>query len=152
MSVYKELKSKLKGKIVFVGVGNTLRGDDGAGIVAVNMLKEKFRDKAAFFDCATSPENYLEKFRKFNCVVIFDAVEFGAKSGEIAVFDLNQLSGMSLSTHNLSLKLLSRYFEKDDIDIILIGVQPKNLNFGEELSEEVRLSLDEFVREFPSFN
>jgi len=35
------LKEKLKGKVVIVGIGNSLRGDDGAGPELIKSLKFK---------------------------------------------------------------------------------------------------------------
>lgn len=145
-------KSNLKGKIAFVGVGNVLKSDDGVGVVLVNMLRDKFKEPGVFLGCGTAPENYLEKLGNFDCVVIFDAIDLGMKSGEIAILKPEELSETDISTHNLSLKLLSRYLEEKGIHTIVVGIQPENLRFGEGLSEVVKLSLEKFVREFPSLN
>ena len=149
MTIYEKLKSELKGKVIFIGVVNVLKGDDGAGVVLVNMLKDKAKDPTVFLDCGTTPENYLEKLKGFDCLVIFDALDFGGRPGEIAVFQPQELSGASLSTHNLSLKLVSRYLEEDVARIVIVGVQPENLRFGQGLSKAVKLSLEKFVRESP---
>lgn len=149
MTIYEKLKSKLSGKVIFVGVGNVLKGDDGAGVALVNMLKDEAINPAIFLDCGMTPENYLEKLKGFDCVVIFDALDFGGRPGEIAVLEPKELSGASLSTHNLSLKLVSHYLEEDVTKIVIVGVQPESLRFGEGLSKAVRLSLEKFVREFP---
>ena len=152
MTIYEKLKSELKGRVIFVGVGNVLKGDDGAGVVLVNMLKKKFKDAGSFLDCGIAPENYLEKLRDFDCVVIFDALDFGGKTGEITILKPKELSEASVSTHNLSLKLFSRYLEEDGINVIIAGIQPANLRFAEGLSKVVSLSLKKFVHKFPPFN
>ena len=152
MTIYEKLKSELKGRVIFVGVGNVLKGDDGAGVVLVNMLKKKFKDAGSFLDCGIAPENYLEKLRGFDCVVIFDALDFGGKTGEITILKPKELSEASVSTHNLSLKLFSRYLEEDSINVIIAGIQPANLRFAEGLSKVVSLSLKKFVHKFPPFN
>ncbi len=152
MTIYEKLKSELKGRVIFVGVGNVLKGDDGAGVVLVNMLKRKFKDAGIFLDCGIAPENYLEKLRDFDCVVIFDALDFGGKTGEITMLEPKELSEASVSTHNLSLKLFSRYLEEDGINVIIAGIQPANLRFAEGLSKVVSRALKKFVHEFPPFN
>lgn len=147
MDTYKKLQDILKGKIIFIGVGNTLKGDDGAGVVLLNMLKDKADDPAIFLDCGTTPENYLERLKGFDCVVIFDALDFGGRPGEIGVFETKELSEASLSTHNLSLKLVSRYLEEDVSSIVIVGIRPENLRFGEGLSKVVSSGLERFARE-----
>lgn len=147
VSIYKELKSNLKGKVAFAGVGNILKGDDGAGVVLVNMLKDKIKNKIAFgfLDCGTTPENYLERLKDFDCVVIFDAVDFGKKSGEIAILRPAELSEAGISTHNLSLKLACRYLEESGIEVVIVGIQPESLCLNRALSKAVKSSLEEFT-------
>jgi hydrogenase 3 maturation protease len=53
------LKPYLKGKVVILGVGNTLRSDDGVG----SLLAKRIKEKVPFivWDTGVSPENYLGK-------------------------------------------------------------------------------------------
>ena len=41
LNTEKVLRTRLRGAVVIVGVGNTLRGDDGAGPLLVEMLRER---------------------------------------------------------------------------------------------------------------
>lgn len=76
------LKSHLKGKVLILGIGNTLRSDDGLGSILANRLKDKVPFKV--IDAGTTPENYLEKIvkEKPESMIIIDAVDFGGVPGE----------------------------------------------------------------------
>ncbi len=133
------LKSRLKGKVVILGIGNTLRSDDGAGSV----LARKIKRNPAFivFDAETSPENYLEKVisEKPDTILIIDGVDFGGKAGETRLLEARDIKTSNLfATHNASISLTINYLQSNlKADIIILIIQPKNINFGDKLSKEV---------------
>ncbi|MBM3255213.1 MAG: hydrogenase 3 maturation endopeptidase HyCI, partial [Candidatus Omnitrophica bacterium] len=67
------LKAHLSGKVIILGIGNTLRSDDGAGSILANRIKDKVHFQV--FDSGPTPENYLEKIIKENPdnILILDA-------------------------------------------------------------------------------
>lgn len=134
-----ELIARLKGKrFGVVGVGNVLRGDDGAGPEVIALLREKIA--LPIVDASEVPENYGGWVVKENLesVVFIDAVEFGGEPGEFRVIPLQKLMMSASSTHRLSLHYVIRYLEEEwGGDAILVGVQPKNLTLGDGLSQEV---------------
>lgn len=138
------LKSHLKGKVVILGIGNTLRSDDGAG----SLLAGRIKDKVAYvvFDAAASPENYLEKIikQKPDNIVIIDAVDFGGRPGEFRVLEGEEIKTVNLfSTHDASLSLAINYLQNNlHADIIILGIQPKAIAFGDTISPEVAGALD----------
>lgn len=145
------IKKPLKEKIVFLGAGNPLRGDDGVGCKFIRELKKRGmekRKKVYLFNGEQLPENYLEPIIKIqpSTVILVDAVDFGGSAGEIKIFkQANFQSGFS--THTLSLSLLLNYLkENSQAEIFLLGIQPKNTAWGEDLSKEVQASLKELVK------
>jgi len=61
MHLTDELSKYYTDKIVFVGLGNELREDDGAGLEFVERLKsEKEFNKSHFIIVGRNPENYLQ--------------------------------------------------------------------------------------------
>ena len=87
-----EQLEKLRGsKTVILGIGNTLKGDDGAGPLVCEGLSGKVC--AEVMDVGTVPENYIQpiiKKRPQNLVII-DAIDFGGLVGEIKVFKPEQI-------------------------------------------------------------
>lgn len=139
------LKSHLKGKVIVLGIGNTLRSDDGVGSILASRLKSKV--PFTVWDVGVSPENYLEKIvrEKPDSVVIIDAVDFGGTPGEFKALEAEEVKTANLfSTHNASISLLINYLQSQiKVDIIILIIQPKSLVFGETLSPEVAKTLAE---------
>lgn len=138
------LKAHLKGKVVILGIGNTLRSDDGLG----SILAERIKGKVPWivYDAGESPENYLGKIIKDNPdnIIIIDAVDFGGKPGEFRVLEASQIKTANLfSTHNASISLTINYLQSNlKADIIILIIQPKDINLGDNLSPEVHRALE----------
>jgi len=145
-----ELAARLAGKrFGVVGVGNILRGDDGAGPALIALLAER-RAGFPFVDASEVPENYggwVEK-QGLEAVVFVDAVAFEGAPGEWRIVAIDELMHSASSTHRLSLHFLIRYLkERWHGDALLIGVQPKSMKLGEGLSPEVEAAVAEIAGE-----
>jgi hydrogenase 3 maturation protease len=138
------LKEHLKGKVVILGIGNTMRSDDGIG----SLLTQQIKDKVPFvvIDAGFSPENYLGKIVKENPdnIIIIDAVDFGAKPAEFRILEAQDLKATNLfATHNASLSLTINYLQGIlKADIIILIIQPKSIAFGTNLSPEAADTLN----------
>ncbi|HID95269.1 MAG TPA: hydrogenase 3 maturation endopeptidase HyCI [Candidatus Latescibacteria bacterium] len=150
------LKARLRGKVVFVGVGNPSRGDDGFGPQLVKRLKRapgllSQLPPPSFFDVGRVPENYLEVIiaERPDTLVLIDTVEFGGPAGTLKVVTPDDIIEGGLSTHNISLKLIVEYLQsRTGADIFILGVQPRTLKVGSAISQPVREVLDEVVKMF----
>lgn len=138
------IQTRLKGKVVILGIGNTLRADDAAG----SLLARRLKDRLPFsvIDAGVSPENYLEKItqHKPDTLVIIDAVDFGGAPGEFKVLKADEIKTANLfTTHNASLALTINYLQNNlKVDIIILIIQPKSLKLSETLSPEVAEALN----------
>lgn len=141
-----QIQSILHGRILILGVGNRLRGDDAAGSVLIDKIKDCI--PVGCIDAGVAPENYLEKVikNKTETLLIVDAVNFGGREGEIRLFNDGQVSGDVLSTHALSLRLACDYLKaRIPIHIFLIGIQPGSLQLGREAGAVVSGAVDELA-------
>ncbi|MBD3277109.1 MAG: hydrogenase maturation protease, partial [Candidatus Aegiribacteria sp.] len=77
-----ELNDKLRGRVVFVGIGNLLKGDDALGPKLVEELASKGLKTV---DAGTTPENYIGKVASMepDTVVLIDAVHLDSKPGSV---------------------------------------------------------------------
>jgi hydrogenase 3 maturation protease len=145
------LHQKIMGKrLLIMGVGNRLRGDDAIGPLLMDRLQSNVI--ADLLDAGDVPENYLGVIESASpeIILVVDAVNFGAQPGEVALFSLDQLSNMTVSTHNASLHLLFKALQLDPPpDVLLLAIQPANLIFGEPLSSPVMETLDMLARILP---
>lgn len=78
-------------------------------------------------------------------LIIIDAVDFGGKPGEFRFLEAQDIKTVNLfATHNASISLTINYLQNNlKADIIILIIQPKNINFGDKLSREVADTLDE---------
>ena len=132
-----------KPSVVLWGIGNPLYGDDAAGTVFADMLKDKEPEWLKVFKCETVPENYIAPLRMLSpeILLIVDAADFGASPGDMKRMTINDFSNISFSTHGISLDLL---LEDITSRIIIIGIQPATRELAlEEISEPVRSALEE---------
>ena len=137
-----QLANVLRGRTCILGIGNRMRGDDGAG----SWVAEKVDpgELAEVFDGGVAPENYLEKIVRVKpgAVFLVDAVEFGGAPGDIRVFEPNHMAFSGLSSHALPLRMTAEYLAaRSSARIILIGIQPAALDAVERLSEPVARSV-----------
>ncbi|MBN1540654.1 hydrogenase maturation protease [candidate division KSB1 bacterium] len=146
--LYKQLSGCASERIVFVALGNDLRGDDGAAYRFVDKLKS--RSKFASIQvirAGTTPENHLHQICRDSpqAVVFIDAADFGQKPGTIEMLPDDRLK-TSASTHTYSLAMIAQYlqFECPAAAVYYLGIQPHSLACGTLISAEVNAGLDRF--------
>jgi len=142
-SLEETLKGRLKGRVTCVGVGNTWKGDDGAGPELTGRLQGRVR--AELIDSGEVPESYLGRIEESrpDTIVFLDVAEMGASPGEVAIIEGDQLREVSFSTHRLSLALLMKYLaDSTGADVFLLAIQPKSIGLGERMSREVEEAVE----------
>lgn len=132
------LTSVLKGKVVYLGIGNVLRGDDGIGPELVARLSEK---GVCTVDAGTVPENYIRPVARLDpdTVVIVDAVHLEREPGAVELLDRNQIMGSTgFTTHSLSpVMFMERLEEETGARVVMLAIQPGTIEFGAPLSPAV---------------
>ena len=138
-------------RIIVIGVGNLLQKDEGIGIHAVKSLQEmQLPDNVTIIDGGTSPD-ILACTRGGDKLIIVDAARAGGEPGTIYRFqpdDLIAESGAALSVHelgvpqNLRLMLLSG---NEPSEVVIIGIEPKEIEWGIELSTELETKIPEII-------
>ncbi len=137
------LNSILKGKVVYMGIGNILMGDDGIGPELIS----KFAEKGLYtVDAGTVPENYVSSVVKLapDTVVIVDAVHLDKEPGAVELLDRNDIkAGTGFTTHSLSpVLVMERLEEETGAPVFLLAIQPESIKLGEPLSSPVSDLLD----------
>jgi len=131
-------------KYILMGIGNTLRGDDGIGSIVAQSFKD--HDWLSI-DCGVIPENFtsIVKKNRPNLVVLIDAVEMGLKSGEFRIISPDRISTLHLTTHSMPLSFLISYLKEYTQELIFIGIQPKIVNYSNSVSTKVLKSSEEII-------
>jgi hydrogenase 3 maturation protease len=141
-------------RIAILGIGNTLRSDDAAGVWVARRLTESrlFPDPDSFLvlEAGHAPENCTAALRRFapDIVLLIDAADMDEVSGAIRWIDMDEIDGISATTHTLPLSMLAMYLSLElDCEVKLLGIQPESVEVGEQVCAEVLHSVNEIVDE-----
>jgi hydrogenase 3 maturation protease len=136
----------LRGKTVFIGVGNRLRCDDGVGPAIIEGLRRT--TDCTCIDAGELPENHVGPIvrERPDTVLIIDAVHLNDEPGAYEILREEGVAQSGFSTHTLSPHLfIRRLREMVNADIMLLGVQPLDVKFGEHLSQPVEAAVQKLV-------
>jgi len=137
-----------------MGIGNTLKSDDGVGHFIIKELNDINSNNLVLVDAATAPENFTGfiKSEKPSHIIIIDATLMDEKHGHIGIFNKEDFGNVNMSTHSMNLSVLIRYLEQNNLfKILFIGIQPESLDFSLELSDIVKKSSYELIDMLKSF-
>ena len=135
--------------VTVLGLGNILMGDEGAGVRALDALRERyeFPESVRFLDGGTLGLDlifYLEGTEK---LLVIDAVVSGAAPGTIKILDGPEIPSVlagKFSVHQIGLQDLFfalDIMEKRPSHSCLVGIEPKVIDLSLELSPEIEDAL-----------
>jgi len=138
-----ELEKWLKNcrKLVILGIGNPLRGDDALGLHILKGLESKVSPNVELIECETIPEDFTEEIERLrpSHVLFVDAAHFGAEPGTTKLVPPEKIAGIAVSTHAMPLYFLAEILQKSiSAKVALLGVQPKTVELSEGLSSELK--------------
>lgn len=141
--------------VVVIGVGNELRGDDGAGLEAVRRVRESELPASVTVHLHEGEAvGLLELWDGADAAVLVDTVRSGAPPGTIHRLDASQVPLPSpvrrSSSHTIGIAEaieLARALGTLPTGILLYGVEGRQFEAGTELSDEVAAALDPLVHE-----
>ena len=139
-------------KITILGIGNLLLKDEGIGIHLVQKLAGVVDDaNVKIVDAGTYPDFLSLVDDNLDKLVIVDAVKTGDKPGTIYRFssdDIDSDFALPVSAHDIgvvdSLRTMA-LFNKQPKSTVVIGIEPKTIDFGLDLSPEIEERLPEIV-------
>jgi hydrogenase 3 maturation protease len=136
--IAQRLQACLQGTAVLMGIGNRWRGDDAAGPEVIARLAG--RAGARCIEAGDAPERHLGEAVEGppDGILLVDAVDFGGRAGEVALFGLEDLPTRLGTTHDVPLSVLMGYLRAmTGADVLLLGIQPETTGFGAQVSAAV---------------
>jgi hydrogenase maturation protease len=132
-----------------VGIGNVLLRDEGIGCHVVGALEGIPLPDVQVIDGGTCPD-VLQLLEDVDKLVIVDAVRGGGMPGQIYRFhpeDVTLEQKPLLSLHDMSLidSLKLMQVRHNVGDAVIIGVEPKEINCGLELSPELQERIPQII-------
>lgn len=141
-----ELEKILSGKnkrILFVGIGNVLKSDDGVGVYISSRIANS--ERILSLSVEVSIENYIGKINslKPDTLVLVDCMDINSPPGTCRILNPDMIQDLTFNTHNISLKKLSDFFK---MPVFVLGIQPENIEFGENISYIVKKVADQIIK------
>ncbi|MDT8316644.1 MAG: HyaD/HybD family hydrogenase maturation endopeptidase [bacterium] len=132
-------------KTLIAGIGNILLGDEGVGVRVIEEMERRFTLPAglSLLDGGTAGYALIDYMKGFDRLILIDAVRGGKKPGTIYRLnadDIQQRKDLQLSGHQISLPdvlLLAGKLDKLP-EILLIGIEPRDMDYDLELSRDVK--------------
>jgi len=136
------------GKFV-LGIGNILLKDEGVGCHVVHALEGIPLPEVKIIDGGTCPD-VLQLLEDADKLVIVDAVKGGGTPGQIYRFHLEDITLEQkpfLSLHDMGLvdNLMLMQLWRNIGEAVIIGVEPREINWGLELSPELREKMPQII-------
>jgi hydrogenase maturation protease len=136
-------------QLVVIGLGNPLRGDDGVGPRLVEELTRRgLPEGVTALDGGTGGLALLHVLEGWQRAVIVDAADVGREPGQFVRFTPEQARLVQAADHvslhqaGLSETLsLANALGQTLPDLVIFGVQPAKIGWGEGLSQSVEAAL-----------
>jgi hydrogenase 3 maturation protease len=143
-----DLSGIARGRVVVLGVGNTLKGDDGAGPAVAEALRRRFPERA--FDVGQVPENFIGPIRRArpDTIILIDAADFGGTPGETRIASACEIQGLTLGTHALPLSVfMAAIADEIGAEVHLVAIQATTTALGGTMSAVVSAAVASLVQE-----
>lgn len=141
-------------KIAVVGLGNPLMGDESIGVHVVREL-ERFMgviENVDLFEAGISPMSMVHMIANRNKAILIDCARMGRNPGEICRFSPQEVISIkslpALSLHEgdfLNSLAISRKIGECPQDVVILGIEPYSITFGERISYALQERSSEYV-------
>ena len=145
-------------KILVLGLGNILLGDEGVGVrVAEQLLTHPLLDGIEVIDGGTAGYELINFFEGKEKVIIVDAVKTNDTPGSVYKLDLSLVQEeetVQLSLHQIGLKNVFKMASLMDLnpEVTLVGIVPKdyqdyNIGLSDEVEQAIPLAIETVLQE-----
>ncbi|MEW5759034.1 MAG: hydrogenase maturation protease [Candidatus Omnitrophota bacterium] len=145
-------------KFAVIGLGNTLRRDDGVGIIVLeSLLKHHKQSNLDYLNYGVTSFDLINRVGQYDLVFLLDGINAGLTAGSLKIFELKDIkynsNNTSASTHELDLTTLFELYKKFELStkIYVLGIQVSDISFEEGLSDKLKTQLEQNIKEINSF-
>lgn len=143
-------------KTLILGIGNALLRDEGAGVHAIRMLDGHVagRDDIELMDGGTLSFTLAGAIEDADQLIVIDAAQLNAEPGTMQVFEGDEMDAFvggnrKRSVHEVSLVdllMIARLADHLPLKRALIGIQPHDIDWGEQPSPPVAAAIPQACR------
>jgi len=139
-------------KVIILGVGNLILKDEGVGVHVVKEVENrKLPSGVEVIDGGTATTDLLSVIYESERIIVVDALRSGGEPGTIyrcLPEDLMDAEERPLSLHQVG--LLDVLFMARQLGghayVVIIGVEPKEISYGMELTPEVKAAVPKVIK------
>jgi hydrogenase maturation protease len=139
---------------IVLGLGNLLNKDEGLGVQAVKLLDAQLgpQDRVELLDGGVLGLSLLMLVEECSHLLILDAVDAGQPVGtviELARDEIPLYTGIKMSQHQITFQEvlgLAKMRGNLPENLHLVGIQPRDLSIGLDLSPEISQALPEVIQ------
>lgn len=139
-------------KVLILGVGNLILKDEGVGVhVVKKMENRKLPPGVEVIDGGTATMDLLSIIYESEQIIVIDALSSGGEPGTIyrcLPEDLIKADERPLSLHQVELLdvlLMARQLG-GHASVVIIGVEPKEISCGMELTSKVKAAVPKVIQ------
>ncbi len=133
-------------RVVVIGLGNPLMGDDGLGLAVLDELCSGYAlpDDVEIVDGGTWGMNLLPVIESAQELILIDAIDVGQAPGTMVRLERDHLPrclATKISPHQVDLRDVLGLAELRGTlpsNTVALGLQPESIEFGNSLSDTVR--------------
>jgi hydrogenase maturation protease len=140
-------------RVVILGVGNTIRADEGVGVRVVEALERDYvlPEGVVAIDGGTSSMEMLDDLSSLDFLLVIDAINDSKSPGtliRLAGDDVPVFFRRNLSPHGIGLSDVLAALEfmgAQPQETLILGVQPLSMNLGTELTPSIAACVPQLV-------
>ncbi|KXB07413.1 hypothetical protein AKJ52_00240 [candidate division MSBL1 archaeon SCGC-AAA382C18] len=137
-------------RYAILGIGNKFRGDDAIGVRVIEEIRKRIDSpRILLINAKTVPEKFTSKVKDFepDHTLLIDSIDMGEDPGTVSIVDPEEITNQKISSHRLPLSMLMQYLEDEtEAESTLIGIQAGRTEMGNEISEDVRETINYLVK------
>jgi len=148
----------LSNNAAVIGLGNSLRRDDGIGVVVLESLFNDYKQSDIdYLNFGIASFDLIHRLENYNTVLLIDGIDAGLAAGELKIFSLDEASFLqkdgAVSSHELNLKDIFRLTGGLGIKakIYVAGIQVQDTGFGESLTQPLKDKLPQLAKQINEF-
>lgn len=139
-------------EILILGLGNILLKDEGLGVYAAGILKnKKLPPDVEVLEGATGGFDLIDVIANRKKVIVIDSCDFGQQPGTIGMMKSDDIlaskdSGISMHEFGLAEALnMAKIQECSPGEVVIIAVQPGDISPGLELSQQIQKAMPKVI-------
>jgi hydrogenase maturation protease len=145
-------------KLAVIGIGNTLRRDDGIGMIILESLLRFYkREGIDYLNFGSDSFDLIHRLQDYDAALVIDGINAGLDVGEVKISELKdieyKIDNSIISTHELNLKSVFELSKELGLKtkIYVAGIQVSDVGFGESLSKALEEKLVGITKQIDKF-